>query len=193
MPKQVRTFIAFDVAEPVRERLVALQDELRATGQDIKWVEPENLHLTLKFLGGVDETDLYTVCKTAEQAVAGLGPFDMELAQIGAFPNAQRPRVIWTGVGQGNRELTAIHQSLEKLYRAQGYPREDRSFTPHLTLGRARQPKPTPQLAAAIDRLADWQGGITLVREILVMSSQLSPDGPTYAVMGRARLTSQPT
>ena len=187
MPKRIRTFIAVEIAESVRERLVALQNELRRSAQEVKWVEPENLHPTLKFLGDVDEQDLYTVCKTAEQAVADCSPFEMNVAGVGAFPHTRRPRVIWAGVGQGASELTKIHESLERLFREQGYPREDRPFTPHLTLGRMRQPKPTLQLAAALDKLVNWEGGSTHVREILIMSSQLSPKGPTYTVMGRGK------
>lgn len=192
MPKRFRTFIAVAIAKSVRERLVALQNQLRAAAQQVKWVEPENLHLTLKFLGEVGEQDLYAVCKAAEQAVTDRAPFQMNMAGVGAFPNPNRPRVIWAGVWQGAPEITSIHESLEQVFRVQGYPREDRPFTPHLTLGRMRQPKPTPQLAAALHKLAGWEGGPTFVREILILSSQLSPQGSTYTVMGRGRLAADP-
>ena len=188
MPKRIRTFIGVAIAEPVREQLVSLQETLRAAAKQVKWVEPQNLHLTLKFLGEVDETELYAVCKSTQQAVAESAPFSMHVAGVGAFPNARRPRVIWSGIRDGADELTFLHDLLEEEFRAQGYPREDRAFTPHLTLGRMRQPKPTPELAAAFDKLTIWEGGTTFVRELLVMSSQLSPQGPTYTVMGRARL-----
>jgi 2'-5' RNA ligase len=188
MPKRIRTFIAVAVADPVLRQLVALQHELRLAAPDVKWVDRENLHLTLKFLGEVNETDLYKVCKTAEQAVAEQAVFEMNLVGVGAFPTAHRPRIIWAGVGSGADELSQMHHKIETAFRAQGYPREDRPFTPHLTLGRMRQPEPTPQLAAALANLANWSGGVTQVQEILVMSSRLSPSGPTYSVMSRGRL-----
>ena len=187
MPKRIRTFIAVEIAAPVREQLVTLQETLREAAGEVKWVEPQNLHLTLKFLGEVDETELYAVCKSAQQAVADTAAFTMQVAGVGAFPDPRRPRVIWAGIREGADELIFLHDLLEEEFRSHGYPREDRAFTPHLTLGRARQPKPTPQLARAFEELADWDGGATLVREILIMSSQLTPSGPIYTVIGRGR------
>ncbi len=187
MSKRIRTFIAVAVADSVRKQLVALQDELRDAAA-VKWVEPENLHLTLNFLGEVADTDLYAVCKTVQHAVTDVSAFTMHVSGVGAFPNARRPRVIWAGVRGGADELTFIHDTLGELFRDQGYPGEDRAYTPHLTIGRARQPKPTPELAATLEECATWEAGPTFVREVLVMSSQLSPAGPTYAVMGRASL-----
>src|SRR5262245_44462626 len=188
MPKRIRTFVAVDVGSAIRDQLVTLQDELRALDEDVKWVEPENLHLTVKFLGDVDETDLYAVCKMAARAVEDVPVFSMDLHGVGAFPSVGRPRVIWAGVTQGAEEVTLIHDRLDELFGAEGYPREDRHFTPHLTLGRVRHQKRTPTLGNALNELARWEGGVTTVEEILVMSSQLSSDGPTHAIMGRGRL-----
>jgi 2'-5' RNA ligase len=188
MPKRIRTFIGIEVVSAVRQQLVELQDRLRAVSGEVKWVEPENLHLTLKFLGDVDEQDLYAVCKTADEAVSGQEPFEMTVAGVGAFPNAGRPRTIWAGVTQGSREAIAMQANLERLFAKQGYPREDRRYTPHLTLGRSRHGRPNPDLAGLIQQLADWQAGPTSVSEILVMASQLTPNGPIYSIMGRGRL-----
>ena len=188
MPKNIRTFIAVEVTPTIRSRLVAMQRELASTAQEVKWVEEDNLHVTLKFLGQVDEREVHTVCRLAQEAVAGQDPFEMTVAGIGAFPNANRPRVIWAGVTAGGPELIRIHANLEQALRAQGYPREDRPYTPHITLGRIRQITPNSQLAAALEQHQDWEGGHTLVREVLVMASELGSDGPHYTVMGRGRL-----
>jgi 2'-5' RNA ligase len=188
MPKSIRTFIAVEVSPAIRTRLMAVQQELAALAQDVKWVEPENLHVTLKFLGQVDERAVHTVCRLAEEAVAGREPVQITVAGVGAFPNAKRPRVIWAGVTEGGPELIRIHGDLEQALRDEGYPREDRPYTPHITLGRIRQIKPNPQFAAALDEHQTWEGGQTLVRELLVMASQLSSHGPHYVVMGRCRL-----
>jgi 2'-5' RNA ligase len=188
MSKRIRTFIAVEIDASIRKQLVALQGELRGVAEGVKWVEAENLHVTLKFLGDVDETQLYAVCKLAQQSVAGHFAFPMHVCGVGAFPNAGRPRIIWAGIQQGADELRRIYQSLDDAFGHEGYPREDRAFTPHLTLGRARQGTSPQQLAGALAKLKEWEAGKTLVREILVMSSQLSSSGPSYSVMGRARL-----
>ena len=188
MPKNIRTFIAVEVTPAIRTRLVAMQRELASAAQEVKWVEEENLHVTLKFLGQVDEREVHTVCRLVQEAVAGQAPFDMTVAGIGAFPNENRPRVIWAGVTAGGPELIRIHGDLEPVLRAEGYPREDRPYTPHITLGRIRQIKPNPQLAAALQQHQAWEGGHRQVREVLVMASELSSDGPHYMVMGRGAL-----
>lgn len=188
MPKRIRTFIAVEISASVRSRLAALEDEFQTAAENVKWVEPENIHLTLNFLGDVDERELYAVCRTASEVAAGHEPFEMAVARVGAFPNARRPRVIWAGVTEGSRELTAIHDALADALDGQGYAREDRAYTPHLTLGRIRRTVPNPRLAVAIEQHAAWDGGRSFVREILVMASELSPDGPHYTVMGRAPL-----
>ena len=188
MPKNIRTFIAVEVSPAIRTRLVAMQREFASTAQEVKWVEEENLHVTLKFLGQVDEREVHTVCRLVQEAVAGQAPFDMTVAGIGAFPNAKRPRVIWAGVTAGGPELIRIHADLERALRAQGYPREDRPYTPHITLGRIRQIQPNAQLATELEQHQGWDGGQTVVRELLVMASQLSSDGPHYIVMGRGTL-----
>ena len=188
MAKRIRTFIAVEISSEVREQLVGLQEELRAGEASVKWVEPENLHLTLKFLGEVDQHELYAVCKAVQREVESFTPFEMTVAGVGAFPTLRRPRVIWVGITTGAEELTEIHSALDKCFRALGYPHEDRRFTPHLTLGRLREIRSGSDLGGAIERLARFEAGTSSVRQILVMASLLTPDGPQYTVMGRAPL-----
>src|SRR5438034_1151779 len=132
MPKRIRTFLGVAISQGIRKRLSALEDDLTEAVPGVKWVEPENLHVTLKFLGDVDDHELYAVYKTAQEAVAGLETFEMTVAGIGAFPDLGRPRTIWAGVTQGTPELVAVHAALERAFTAQGYPREDRPYTPHI-------------------------------------------------------------
>ena len=188
MSKRIRTFIAVELAAPMRNRLVKLQQELAPAAHDVKWVESENIHLTLKFLGEVDETDLYEVCKTIEKAVRDEAPFEMSIAGVGAFPTARRPRVVWAGVTEGDRALIRIHKVLDQALRGLGYASEDRPFTPHVTLGRIRRTDTSPSLQAAIESQSLWKAGQCTVREVLVMGSQLTPDGPRHHVMSRTQL-----
>lgn len=192
MPKRIRTFIAVEIHAAIRRRIEGLQESLAPAAAGVKWVEPENIHLTLKFLGEVDEREVYNVCKSVEAAVADTAPFEMTVAGVGAFPNASRPRVIWAGVGQGSQDLTAIHDAIDESLEGKGYPREDRSYTPHFTIGRIRRTVPNPRLQNALDQQANWEAGSCPVREVLIMASQLGPKGPQYSVMGRGPLGGGP-
>ena len=186
---RLRTFIAVDLEALIRQRLVRLQETLVRGGADVKWVEEENLHVSLLFLGEVDERDVLGVCRATEDVCRGHDAFDLSVETVGCFPNPRRPRVVWVGVGAGGPELVALHDALEPPLLALGcYRREERQYTPHITLGRVRGDGGAGQLAAALQRKADWHGGETEVREVLVMSSELTPQGPVYTVLSRARL-----
>jgi 2'-5' RNA ligase len=178
-----------DVGKTLRERAVALQETLARATNDVKWVEPENLHVTLLFLGEVDERELPQVCRAVRDHVADTPAFGLSLEGVGCFPNLRRPRILWAGVGDGADELTATHDALETpLLQLGCYRREERKYTPHLTLGRVKTERPADQLAAAVAKEATWDAGRTIVSEIQVMSSQLGSRGPEYAVLSRAKL-----
>ncbi len=185
---RIRTFIAVELSKPIRDRVVALQEELARAGTEVKWTEPENLHVTLIFLGEVEDREVPAVCRIASEGVAGIAPFPVSVERAGCFPNVRRPRVLWVGVGTGTQELVAIHDALEPPLMDLGYRREDRRYTPHITLGRVRSDRPTDRLSQALMARGDWKGGEMTVSEIHVMSSQLTPQGPIYTVLGRAKL-----
>src|SRR5438874_10756067 len=190
--KRLRTFIGLDLGKTVRDKAVALQESLARAGSEVKWVEPENLHVTLLFLGEVDDRDLHAVCRAVVDRCREHEPFRMSVENVGCFPNLRRPRTIWIGVGEGAQEVVALHDALEETLLELGcYRREARQFTPHVTLGRARhEGGPLDALAALLTKKADWQAGEVSVREVLVMSSELTPQGPVYSVLSRAKLGS---
>jgi 2'-5' RNA ligase len=189
---RIRTFIAVDVDKTLRDRMIALQDRLAASGVDVKWVEPDNLHFTLLFLGEVDERDLIGVCRATTQACSELAPFNCDLEGVGCFPNERRPRIVWVGVGAGVDEFGQLHDALEKPLLELGcYRREERHYTPHITLGRVKHEGENEALVKNLQKLKKWQGGQMQVGEVLVMSSQLTSKGPVYAVMSRARLAAE--
>jgi 2'-5' RNA ligase len=186
---RLRTFIAIDLGKPIRDRLVALQQTLARAGTEVKWVEPENLHVTLLFLGEVDDRAVVELCRAVTDCCAGLAGFRLEVERVGCFPNPRRPRTVWAGVGEGTQEVVALHDALEPPLLELGcYRREDRPYTPHITLGRVRGDRSTDPLAAALNRHAGWQAGVAEVREVLVMSSELTPAGPVYTVLSRSPL-----
>ncbi len=178
-----------DTGKDIRARLVSLQETLARTEAEVKWVERENLHVTLLFLGEVDERDLPAVCKAVADVAGRTLAFPMSVERASCFGSPRRPRTLWAGVGEGTQALCTLHDALEPPLMELGcYRREDRQYTPHITLGRVRSDRPADKLAAALAKNAGWQGGETLVREVHVMGSELTPQGPVYTVLSRARL-----
>src|SRR5262249_647887 len=153
------------------------------------WVEAENLHVTLLFLGEVDDREVPAVCRAVAAASAEHPAFRVSIERAGCLPNPRRPRVLWVGVGDGAHALCALHDGLEtRLLELGCYRREARQYTPHITLGRVKSDRPTDKLAAALAKQAGWKGGAMTVREVQVMSSELTPQGPQYTVLSRAQL-----
>jgi 2'-5' RNA ligase len=185
---RIRTFIAVDLDKAVRGRTIALQDSLKETGTEVKWVEPENLHLSLLFLGEVDEREVVDVCRIVAETAKEHPGFKMRVETAGCFPNPRRPRVLWVGVGAGSQELCSIHDALEIALVDLGFRQEDRKYSPHITLGRVKSDRPTDVLASALAQHGGWKGGEIQVSEVLVMGSKLTPTGPEYTVLSRAKL-----
>jgi RNA 2',3'-cyclic 3'-phosphodiesterase len=186
---RMRTFIAVELDKAVRDRIVRLREMVSLTGPAVKWVEPENLHITLFFLGEVEDTAVPSVCREVNDLVERLSAFELSIERVGCFPNKHRPHIIWLGVGQGSDELCQIHESLEpRLLQLGCYRREERKYRPHVTLGRIRSGRDSEYVGKELTRFQDWQGGRTLVRELLVLRSELTPQGPSYSVMARGRM-----
>jgi 2'-5' RNA ligase len=186
---RLRTFIAVDLGKSIRDRCVVLQETLARAGSDVKWVEEENLHVTLLFLGEVVDRETPALCRAVADCCAEHDAFALSVETVGCFPNPRRPRVVWAGVGAGSAELIALHDALEPPLLELGcYRREARQYTPHVTLGRVQGDGGTDVLAAALTKQATWRGGETEVREVRVLSSELRPHGPVYTVLSRAKL-----
>jgi 2'-5' RNA ligase len=188
---RLRTFIAVDLGKAIRDRCIALQDNLARNGAEVKWVGPDNLHVTLLFLGEVDERDVPALCRVVSACCARHAPFTLSVEKVGCFPNPRRPRVVWAGVGAGHAELCDLHDALEPPLLELGcYRREERQYTPHITLGRVRGERSSEKIVAALGRQAGWSAGETDVREVCVLSSELRPEGPTYTLLSRSPLAS---
>ncbi len=187
MRHAIRTFVAVEVSADVRARAGQLMARLGATGTKVKWVELRNLHLTLKFLGDVDARELPQVCTAVAEAVRTLPAFEIELVGAGAFPTASRPRTLWMGVGRGSEGLIEVHERLERGLAGLGFRREGRRYQPHLTIGRVRGEK-ADALADVVAELESFPGGVSSVDEVVVFSSELAKEGPTYEAMFQAPL-----
>ncbi|HMP02217.1 MAG TPA: RNA 2',3'-cyclic phosphodiesterase [Gemmatales bacterium] len=187
---RTRTFVAVPLSDAQRHKLDRLRIELSRSLPDIKWTDSDNLHITLVFLGEVDDRELPDVCRQAQAAAdaADVGAFTLGLRGLGCFPHERRPRVLWVGVETGATELAALHEALEAALEPLGYRREDRRFTAHVTLGRTKKDGPIARLAETLAAHRDWNAGECPVTEMHVMASQLSREGPYYTILGRANL-----
>ncbi len=192
MPNR-RLFVALEPPEPVRRRLAAIAVELRRdagrAGDEIRWVAPENVHLTLQFLGAVPEERVPDVEAVLRDAAAGARPLALEVRGAGGFPNARRPRVLWAGLTGDIAPLAALAAEVGRRLAPLGFPPEERPFSPHLTLGRARDRRGAPGLAGALAGAAQADGTPWRASELTLFESHLSPKGPRYEVVARFALS----
>lgn len=186
---RTRTFIGVDIGDAIRASAAALVRELSKTGAAVKWVTPESLHVTLMFLGEVDDRELHSVCRAVKAVAAGESPFSLRVSGLGAFPTPRRPKVLWGGIADGVEPLRRLHAGLEERMLELGcYRTEEREYSPHLTLGRVNKDVDAFTIAAEIPKRQAWEGGRFAVDEVLVFSSEMERDGPVYTVIGRAPL-----
>jgi 2'-5' RNA ligase len=190
---KTRTFIGIDIGDSIRTSTTALQKELAKTGAGVKWATPESMHITLLFLGEVDDRELPAVCKVVQEAAAGEPPFSLRVSGVGAFPTPRRPKILWVGITDGAEPLQRLNAALEERMLALGcYRKEERGYTPHLTLGRVKGDSDSFALASELPKRLAWDGGGVTVDEVLVFSSEMDRDGPVYTVIGRAPLSGKP-
>lgn len=177
----MRTFIAIPFIEQAYQELAQLQDKLCKSNADVKWVEPANIHLTLKFLGEIDDEQVVKIKTSLDEIVKNHRPFNIHLAKIGAFPKLSYPRVVWVAIDEGCQECKTLAKSIEEAMEKLGFKKEERPFSPHLTLGRVRSAKNKPQLIAAIEKEKDFaaQNKVS-VGKIILFQSTLTPKGSIY-------------
>ncbi len=181
MARSIRSFIAVDVTGEIRTKVRRLIDELRPESDCVRWVEPDAMHLTLKFLGEINYRDVAEVTRELQRATADIPPFLVEVCGTGAFPVPERPRTVWVGAGDGSADLVALHDAIENRLARLGFRSEHRRFRPHLTIGRVRGTDDgEPRLAAALAAQTQFRAGVVDVGEVVLYSSQLERQGPIY-------------
>jgi len=188
----MRTFIAIELPHEIKDSLARLQAQLKTAGADVKWVESKNIHLTLKFLGEVDEKKLLKLQQVLEEIVRSKTCFTIRLAALGAFPRMSSPRVIWVGIDKGEKETQEIAKDLEDALWKLGIPKEDRPFSSHITIGRTRSGLHAGDLAAQINNLStsvSQEPQEYPVKTIMLFKSTLTPQGPLYEILKEAHLT----
>jgi 2'-5' RNA ligase len=180
----IRAFIAIDLSEEIQLHLEEVQKNYRAQLKHIpiRWVVPENIHLTLKFLGDVSISNLNLLTDMIQAEISSHHQFDISVGGSGAFPNNRQPRVIWIGV-EAPTELAAIQNGIETTTARLGYTREERPFSPHLTLGRVSRNISSQEMkiiSKTLDTTRVGFLGITCVDKVHLYRSDLQPTGAVY-------------
>jgi len=191
--EKIRTFIAIELDESIKESLTKLQERLK--GQvprgSVRWVRPEGVHLTLKFLGDVPADQIGEITKALERSCQGFAPFSLLCGGLGCFPNLKRPRVMWVGIQEETGTLSQLKEAIEENVAPLGYPPEKRKFSPHLTLGRVQRRVSSGDRhrlgelvgASEIGTLSQMQ-----VKSVNLMRSDLRPSGAVYTRLAEVEL-----
>ena len=183
----VRTFICIEVSESIKERIGRSQQTLARHDAKISWVKPSNIHLTLKFLGDVAAVRIPAVCSAVERAARPSRAFAIEVGGAGCFPSAKSPRVFWVGLTFVPDDLATLHGSIEDELAREGFSRESRKFSPHLTIGRVRSPKSASVVAEDLIRMG-FEAESFRTAEVIVMRSDLNPRGSVYTPITKLSL-----
>jgi len=183
MSETIRTFIAITLNPDIRETLQKIQSHLRKTGADVKWVNPENIHLTLKFLGDTPVEKLPEIIKILQSTAHSIPSFSFSLTHIGAFPKPEHPQVIWIGIEQGKADVTRLAQTLEDHLERLGFAKEKRRFDAHVTLGRTRSGFNRFALSKEIKQYRLGQELQQSVDHLVFYKSTLTSHGPIYEVI----------
>ena len=178
----MRCFIAINLPESVKKILTGLQQELGQCGADIRWVRPENIHLTLKFLGDINKEAVEDIVKILEMACKEHTVFDFEIFGTGIFPNMKSPRVLWVGLNTGEL-FASLYQMIEKGAASLGFKAEKRRFVPHLTLGRFRSSMGKSTLIEKIGLYEKNRFGSFNIQSVCLMQSTLKPAGAEYTII----------
>lgn len=184
----LRTFIAIEIDEALRERIAEWQNVLRESFPRLKWTDARRIHLTLKFLGEIEEGQADDVRGMLDSIATTTAPFSMGIRKTGVFPPAGPPRVVWIGVKEATGALVQLQGAVEAGAVELSFVREDRSFHPHLTVARCSNPSVTRDLRRALYDHRNFDAGEMQVRQIVFMQSTLTRTGPIYTPISEHEL-----
>ena len=191
-PEEIRSFIAIELPEEVRGGLARLRNELKRNEHKfVKWVNPDGLHLTLKFLGNIPSKRVTEIINAIEEVTQGVSAFHLEISGLGAFPSLRQARVFWVGIGGEVDKLSKLQQNIDSALAVLGFAKEERPFVPHLTLARLR-PGASPLERRSFGELVDStifeDKDHIEVEAVSLMRSQLTPAGAVYTRLSTVEL-----
>jgi len=184
----IRSFLAIEIPIAVLSRIKMVQEDLKSSRIDVRWVNPEKIHLTLKFFGNIEESRIDSIAESIKGPVQATSPFALQVAGLGAFPHLKNPRVIWVGLVDEKTVLVPFQNELETRLDRIGFLREDRAFQPHLTLGRAKSSRGREDLVGRIEKHREEKFGMFQVDGLTLFKSELTPSGPIYTKLRQLEL-----
>lgn len=177
----IRSFLAFELPLEIKKEVTRISGAVKKSGLEAGWVKPDNIHLTVVFLGDVNEENIPGIISSVENVTNKYVHFDISLGGMGLFPDIKRPRVLWLGLNGDIKGLASLRDDLQKSLEAFGIKQEKRSFNPHLTLGRFRKPvKDRNLLRRVIDDYSEISGPEGKIDELILFKSELKPGGSVY-------------
>ena len=193
MADTLRAFVAFKLPGDIIDFAAGLQSDLRTRGLKLRWVRPQNLHLTLRFLGDIPQADAAAVGHAVQRASQGMIPLELTVQGMGAFPGLKRPRVLWIGLGGQIELLRQLYSRIEEELSDLGFEREKRGFKAHLTLARFKERVAPQDLLEAFQELGLYEPRVFKADELVLYRSDLRPQGAIYTPLAEVRLEkSQP-
>ena len=187
----LRSFLAIELPKAILQNIEGVQEDLKSSHADVRWVSPEKIHLTLKFFGNIEESRIEPIVESIEGPIRTTPPFPLTIRGMGAFPHLKNPRVVWVGLVDGNGMLAPFQRKLEVQFEEIGFQAEDRPFHPHLTLGRMRSSRGKEELIGRIEKHREEEFGDFQVERLLLFKSDLKPAGPIYTPLRELMLGKQ--
>ncbi len=181
----MRTFLAVDINDSARSGLSEAIARIDITGVEVKWVAPQNLHVTLQFLGEVDDAKLPCICRLVADAASEVEAFDFRVGEIVCVPKTGPVRMFWASVTETTGRMSLLYENLSLLLEAEDYPPESRPFSPHITLGRVRSDHTRGQLRRQVGQFAGNDFGLVRADSVTIYGSKLTPAGPVYTALDR--------
>ena len=185
----IRAFIAVEIDPETRQKISALISGLKKSNADVKWITEDQMHLTLKFLGNIEQSKIQEISEALKPVADNFKPFSISLSNIGGFPNLDHPKVIWLGIDKGAKELKNLAEKIESGLEKFDFRKESREFKSHLTLGRVKSSKNMLNLVKLLKETGFSSETDISINELILFQSTLTPKGATYTVLSKNKFT----
>ena len=187
----IRTFIAIELPDHIIESFIEIQNSLKSQRFKIRWSKPENIHLTLKFLGNIQHDDVEKIINVMNESFIRFTPISIAAKGTGAFPGLARPRIVWVGIGDGKKELACLQDTLSENLEKIGFPKDDRPFKGHLTIGRVKSRPDPEKFIRTMQEFRNFKSESFIADKIIFFKSDLKSTGPVYTRLASVPLAGE--